>query len=167
MTHPPTPHPQSKSLAGLQGGGSGARWQQQAGIAKPSVLAPGSRPSLSGLSWGLAGCGNLRQGSGEGWGPRAPHPPQPIPQSQGSAHRIPGSHPLSPLAILQGGATSEGAGSVFGHPARPPGTTCSGPTNSPFPAGKGKFTKHGGQAGRFLALPPGCQKLLVKGWHFC
>lgn len=93
--------------------------------------------------------------------------PQPIPQSQGSAHRTPGSRPLSPLAISQGGATSEGAGSVFGHPARPPGTTCSGPTGSPSPAGKGKFAKHGGQVGRVLAPPPGCQQLLVKGWHFC
>ena len=76
------------------------------------------------------------------------------PQSQGSAHRTPRFHPLRPPALLQGGATSWGAGSGLGRPARPPGATCSVPTVSHCPGGKGEVTEPRGQAGSILA-PPG------------
>lgn len=96
-------------------------------------------------SWGR-GCWAGQLGSPTPQGPLAmgtcgrgvgPGPSLPVPQSQGSAHRMPRSRLLPPQTLSQGGATSWEAGSGAAHPARPLGTTCSVPTSSPCPGGTG------------------------------
>lgn len=120
----------------------------------PVFLFPGPRLFLRRWSWGPLAIGTWdRVGALNTTLPASPS--LPIPQSRGSAHRMPRSHPLHSPTLSQGDATSWGAGSGFLHPARPPGTTWSVPTSSPCPGVGGKFTKQGGQAGRVLAPPLG------------